>query len=190
MTSHTSLTHLQDDELLSTVKRLVTYERRATVALLRSLIELDARRLYLREGCSSLFTYCTQMLRLSEGGAYNRIEVARAAGRYPALLEHLEDGSLTLTTARLIAPHLDPDNHDAVFAAARHKSKREVEVLIASINPRPAPRPSVRKLPVRPSSPIAETAASAEPMPTLLEACKPSLKANGTPAPPALQART
>ena len=191
MTSQCSqFADLSDDQLLAEVQRLASTERRATVALLRSLIELDARRLYLREGCSSLFTYCTQVLRLSEGGAYNRIEVARAAQRYPALLEHLEDGSLTLTTARLIAPHIDPDNHDAVFAAARQKSKRDVEVLIASMNPSPAPPPSVGKLPVRPSSPIAETAASERRVPTQLAASKPSLMGKETPAPPVIQVRT
>jgi len=73
-----ALAALSDDELLQRVKDLASYERRATVALIRSLVEFDARRLYLREGCSSLFTYCTQVLHLSEGSAYNRIETARA----------------------------------------------------------------------------------------------------------------
>jgi hypothetical protein len=85
------------------VKRLVTNERRATAALLRSLMELDARRLYWREGCSSLFTYCTQVLHLAEGSAYNRIEAARAARRFPALLDALEEGALTLTSIRIRA---------------------------------------------------------------------------------------
>jgi hypothetical protein len=80
-------------------------ERGATAALVRALMELDARQPYLAEGCSSLFAYCTQVLHLAEGSAYNRIEAARAALRYPALLEGLVDGSLTLTTIRLIAPH-------------------------------------------------------------------------------------
>ena len=52
-------------------------ERRATAALVASLAELDERRLYLGEGYSSLFTYCTQCLRLSEHAAYSRIEAAR-----------------------------------------------------------------------------------------------------------------
>jgi hypothetical protein len=73
------------------------------VALIRSLVEFDARGLYLREGCSSLFTYCTQVLHLSEGSAYNRIETARAARRYPKVLEALELGDLTLTAVRLLA---------------------------------------------------------------------------------------
>src|SRR5918996_5914520 len=51
---------LSDDDLVERVKHLAACERRASVALIRSLIEFDARRLYLRESCSSLFTYCTQ----------------------------------------------------------------------------------------------------------------------------------
>ena len=81
-----SFTHLSDDELLATVKRLATTECRATAALVQSLMELDVRRLYLGEGYSSLFTYCTQALHLAEGAAYNRIEAARAARRFPTIL--------------------------------------------------------------------------------------------------------
>ena len=77
------LESLTDDQLLAETKRLVACERTATGAVLRSLIEIDSRRLYLREGCSSLFTYCTQVLHLAEGAAYNRIEAARAARRFP-----------------------------------------------------------------------------------------------------------
>ena len=76
-----SFSELTDDQLVAEVKRLAATERRATAVLIRSLMEFDARRLYLREGCSSLFTYCTQVLRLAEGSAYNRIETARAARR-------------------------------------------------------------------------------------------------------------
>jgi len=93
MTStHLSFADLSDDRLLAEVMRLVAAEHRATAALIRSLMELDARRLYLREGCSSLFTYCTQVLHLAEGAAYNRIEAARAARRFPPIMAALEDG--------------------------------------------------------------------------------------------------
>ncbi len=122
-------------------------EREATVRLIASLAELDARRLYLGEGCASLFTYCTQMLHLSEHAAYGRIEAARAARRFPAILDLLADGSATLTTIGLVAPHLTTENHQALLAAICHRSKREVEGLVAAIRPLPAVPPSVRKLP-------------------------------------------
>ena len=131
-----SFISLSDDQLLTETKRLAACERSATAALLRSLVEVDSRRLYLREGCSSLFTYCTQVLHLSEGAAYNRIEAARAARRFPSVLTALEDGSLTLGSARLLAPHFTLENHDQLIAAARHKSKRDVELLVATLAPK------------------------------------------------------
>jgi hypothetical protein len=138
---------LSDDEVIVEVQQLAAAERCATASLIRSLMELDARRLYLREGCSSLFTYCTQVLHLAEGSAYNRIEVARAARAFPGVLDALETGAVTLTAVRLLSPHLTPTNHAAVLAAARHKSKREIDMLIAAMNPRPAVAATIRKLP-------------------------------------------
>src|SRR5262245_43454304 len=126
--SLTPFDSLSDDQLLATVQSLVTRERHTTAEMLRALVEVDARQLYLREGCSSLFTYCTEVLHLEEGAAYNRIATVRAARRVPALLDAVDDGSLTLSSARLLAPHL-LDNHSRLLQAARHRSKREVEAL-------------------------------------------------------------
>jgi HNH endonuclease len=148
--------YLTDDQLLVETKRLVACERSATAAVLRSLMEIDARRLYLREGCSSLFTYCTQVLHLAEGAAYNRIEAARAARRFSELLVALEDGALTLTAVRLLAPHFTPDNHRELIARARHKSKRDVELLVAALAPRAPVATVVRRLPERRTVPVAD----------------------------------
>ena len=78
MKTYSSLT---DQELLIEVARLAHHEREVTAQLIASLAEVDSRRLYLGEGCSSLFTYCTQVLRLSEGGAYGRIQAPREPQR-------------------------------------------------------------------------------------------------------------
>ncbi|HSC29933.1 MAG TPA: HNH endonuclease signature motif containing protein [Vicinamibacterales bacterium] len=156
---------LSDDELVDRVKHLAACERRASVALIRSLVEFDARRLYLREGCSSLFTYCTHVLHLSEGSAYNRIETARAARRYPRVLEALECGELTLTAVRLLAPHLTPANHAELLASARHRSKQGILELIASLHPRPAAPTIIRRVTPQQSTPASApaVAAAAEP---------------------------
>jgi hypothetical protein len=142
-----SLAELTNEELLSRVKRLSEREREATAHLVARLAELDQRRLYLAEGCSSLFTYCTQRLHLSEHEAYGRIEAARAARKFPVILERLEDGSIHLTAVGLLAPHLTPENHAELLEAARHKSKRRLEELVARIRPLPPVPATVRKLP-------------------------------------------
>ena len=110
------------------------------------LAHLDERRLYLGEGCSSLFTYCTQVLHLSEHAAYGRIEAARAVRRFPVILDLLGDGSITLTTVTLLASHLTPENQVEILETARHKSKREVEHLVARLRPQPAVPATIRKL--------------------------------------------
>jgi hypothetical protein len=142
-----SLARLSDRELLARVHAASNNERAATATLIALLAELDERRLYLGEGCSSLFTYCTQMLHLSEHAAYNRIETARAARRFPIILDLVAAGSITLTTVRLLAPHLTDANHRDLLERARHKLKRDVEVLVATIRPRADVPSVVRKLP-------------------------------------------
>ena len=74
MTTLSLFAALSDEELLARVDALAASERHATVELLASLAELDARRLYLGAGCSSLFTYCTEVLHLSEHAAYGHTD--------------------------------------------------------------------------------------------------------------------
>ena len=138
---------LSDHDLLAQVKGLAQRERQATVALIVHLAELDERRLYLAEGYPSLFKYCTDVLHLSEHATYNRIETTRAVRQFPVLLEHLAAGWVTLFAVRLLAPHLTPENHRDVLALACHKSKREIEELIARLRPRPPVPDMIRKLP-------------------------------------------
>src|SRR5881397_2205603 len=128
---------LSDDDLIAQVKALARCEREATACLIAHLAELDARRLYLPAGFSSLFTYCCEVLHLSEPAAYNRIEAARAARRFPVVLEMLAEASLSLATVRLLASHLTEENHQELLAAAAGRSKRGVEELLVRYFPRP-----------------------------------------------------
>jgi hypothetical protein len=59
----------------------------------------------------------------------------------------LGEGSLNLTSVRLLSAHLTADNHKELLAAASGKSRREVEELIARHFPQPDVPCSVRKLP-------------------------------------------
>jgi hypothetical protein len=138
---------LTDAELVAEVNRCVRDERGATTGLVAHLAEFDARRLHLGAGYSSLFAYCSEVLGLSEDATYNRIEAARAARRFPVILERLADGSLNVTTVRLLARHLTGENHEELLRAAARCSKREVEELVARRFPRPDTPSSVRKIP-------------------------------------------
>jgi hypothetical protein len=149
-----------DRELLAATARAAGHERAATADLLALLAEVDSRRSISARGYASLFTYCTQALRLSEPAAYTRITAARVARRLPRVLTALSTGDVTLTTITLLAAHLTDENHEALLEAARHKSRREVEQLVAALVPQPDIPSSVRKLPDAPPGRF-ETVASA-----------------------------
>ena len=145
-----SLTHLSDERLIARVKELVGEERETIASLIAHLGEVDERKLFLAEGCGSLFTYCVEVLHFSENEAWRRIQVARCARKFPVILERLADGSVNLATAALLVPHLTPENHLELLEAARFQSKRQVEELVARVRPLPAVPLQIRKLPARP----------------------------------------
>jgi hypothetical protein len=173
---------LTDDELLGRVRVLATREREATVELVAHLAELDARKLHLAQGYGSLFSYCTEALRLAEHAAYNRIEAARASRKFPVVLNRLADGSLNLSSVRLLAPHLTPENHESVLLEAARKSKREVEALVARLAPRPDVPPSVRKLPPHRQLPQAPAASAASTSGSPVEPGAEATSLSGSPA--------
>ena len=152
---------LTDAQLIDAIGGLASVERVATADLVGALAEFDARRLHLPLGYPSLFAYCIQHLRMSEDATFNRIEAARASRRFPAILVKLKNGELTLTAARLLAPHLTATNHVDILNAATHKTKREVELLVATHRPLPPVPSVVRRLPeagAQSAAPIAQPA--------------------------------
>jgi len=161
--------HLSDTELEATAKSHAGGEREATALLIADLAELDRRRVYLAAGFPSMFAYCTEVLLLSEAASYNRIEVARAARRFPVILEMLGEGRLNLATARVLAPHLTAGNHKELLVGASGKSRRRVEELVARHFPQADVASSIRKLPlttrsvvppIEPEAPAASTEAT------------------------------
>jgi len=144
-----SLQSVTDDALLLRLGELTRQSRRVEVDLVAHLGEVDARRLYAREASPSMFAYCTEVLRLSEAEAYLRIAAARASRSHPVLLTMLADGRLHLSAIARLAPHLTPQNREHVLGRAAHRSKREIEALVAELSPRPDAVALVRKLPER-----------------------------------------
>ncbi len=171
---------ISDEQLLRDVEAAASRERCATTELIALLAEMDARRLYLQQGYSSMFVYCTRGLHLSEHAAYGRIEAARAAREFPIVLDRLAEGSITLTTICLLSNHLTDDNHKQLLDAATHKTRREVEEQVAALRPLPSVPSVVRKLPQLKTP----TPAAIEAQPKGSEGAKDqSITNDGTPVP-------
>jgi 5-methylcytosine-specific restriction endonuclease McrA len=128
-----TLSHLSDAVLLRDLADLIVQERETVASVLAHIAEIDARRLYVPLGYSSMHAYCMEELRLSEDAAYKRIQAARTARRFPVLFTELAEGRLHLTAVCMLAPHLTEENVGELVRAATHRRKSEIDELLACL---------------------------------------------------------
>lgn len=142
-----NLTGVSDQLLTQNLKTFIGRGARIDAMIVAHLAEVEERRLHLKAAASSLFDYCVRLLGLSESEAFHRITAARLARRFPVIFGLLAARSIHLSALRILRDHLTPQNHRELLAAATNKPKREVEALVAALNPRPDVAPLIRRLP-------------------------------------------
>ena len=126
-----SFRHLTHAVLLSTLIAALRQERVCVVLVVALLAEVDRRRLYAPDGYPSMYRYCVGRFQMSEDSAFKRIRAARAARRFPEILDALEAGRLHLRALVMLAPHLRPGNVSELMAAATHRTKVEIRKMLA-----------------------------------------------------------
>ena len=146
-----SLAGLSDERLVAELGERVRRVNEDKAGLLPYLAEVDRRRLYAKLGYSSMFTFCVQRFRMSEATAVKRIRAARAAQRFPILLDMIARAEIHLSGLHRLAAHLTADNHHDVLAEAKHKTLKEIDAIVARLAPQPDVPSTLRALP-RPSA--------------------------------------
>ena len=119
----TRLCELNDNELVSRLECWRGKEHSATLLVLKYLSEVDTRKLYLGLGFSSLFAFCTERLKYSEGGAQRRVVAARCIREYPLVFEALKAKRVSLVTIGIFSKVLTETNVDRVLNAVSNLGK-------------------------------------------------------------------
>lgn len=143
-----NLVAMSDGELMDSLRRVCAEARRLLACLLVHLNEVEARRLDAKSACPSLYEFCIRRLGMSDGEACRRIAAARLVKRFPSLLARVESGALTLTTLHLLRDHFTESNVERLASEASGRTKREVELLIARVAPKPDVVSRIEALPV------------------------------------------
>lgn len=158
--SLSQLARRTDQALLQDFSTLVTHDRSNCAMIVAHLAVIDFRRLYLQAAYKSMHAYCMKELRMSEDVAFKLIRTARTARRFPDILPALAEGRLHVSAVVLLSAYLNEANAGELLAAATHKSKRQVEQLLAERFPQPdVPTRIVPWTPKSASSPIVQMAA-------------------------------
>src|SRR6187399_777737 len=162
ITSH-ALEALNDHALLSRFGDLLRQDHEGNANLLRHIDAIDRRQLWAKLGYSSLFAFLVTRYHMSESTAGKRIGAARTARRFPVLFAMVARGELHLSGIHRLKAHLTSENHEHVLSAAKHKTIREIEELVARLAPQPDVPSTLRALPTRTTAAPAPTSPSASP---------------------------
>src|SRR6187200_2800237 len=147
MTTNDSLEALNDHTLLSQFGILVRHHHEGNANLLRHIDAIDRRQLWAKLGYPSMFAFLVSRYHMSESTAGKRIGAARTARRFPVLFAMVAHGELHLSGIHRLKTHLTRENHEQVLAAAKHKTIRQIEELVARLAPRPDVPSTLRRLP-------------------------------------------
>ena len=135
---------LSDDQLLEQIGKLARLDHQVQVFVIDHLCEIEARRLYLARGFSSLFDYVSRGLGYSAAAAWRRINAMKLCTRIEGVRERLRDGSLTLDTAAQL---------QAAFERRDRERAREARSAGAGAGPAMRPNGSAPAGPARPPAP-------------------------------------
>lgn len=129
---------LSDQELHQKTLFLRKTEKEAVSKLIDHLREIKRRRLFSDFNCSSLHTYCVNILGYSDGEAWARVKSAELIEEMPHLSLKIETGKLSLTSIAQVKQLFDIgdfaiEKKESIVKLAQNKSTREVKKLIDSI---------------------------------------------------------
>jgi len=141
------LENLTNKELIERIEILRSKERSIILKFLIHLGELDRRGIYLEQGYSSLFDFCTRKLGYSDGSAYRRVESARCIRNHPELGGSFLKGEVSLSTMAAASKALKTKKTEVKEIIG--KSAREVQTLIAEVLPVQKPKEFIKQIKVK-----------------------------------------
>ncbi|OYZ22160.1 MAG: hypothetical protein B7Y39_08205 [Bdellovibrio sp. 28-41-41] len=103
MSEKSFLTALSSNALDEKLKELISGERELLTEIIIHICEVDARKMYLDFGYSSLFDYLTERMGYANGSAQRRIDAARLSRDVPEVINHIESGDINLSQISVMA---------------------------------------------------------------------------------------
>lgn len=147
-TQNVAIKKMNDKQLLASTDRLVGEERRITLEILQHLREIEVRRLFVDLGFDSMYKYCIQRLKYSEGEAQRRLSSARLLRELPEIESQIQNGNLNLTNLSAIQSFVRAENLAdqpltrekklELISAVENKSTREVKTELIRQSHQPA----------------------------------------------------
>ncbi len=142
----TVLAKLSNHEIIRRGDRAVRCRHELAIEILDCLVEIEGRSIFLKEGYSSLFDYCTRRWHYSPPKAGRFIAAARCIKNFSAVRNLLSQRRITLCGVSRIAGILTDENADRIVREVSGKKYVEIEKIVASFKIAPKTRESIRPI--------------------------------------------
>jgi len=133
MSSIAFLKKLSDQELIVSLKDLISEEREIQTAILHHLREVEDRKIYLQSGYGSLFSYLTEGLGYAEASAYRRIQSMRLIRSVPEVEGKLESGEMSLSVASRLQGYIQQEDKRRKEDGQKPVSLEEKKILVEQL---------------------------------------------------------
>ncbi len=134
------MTHVLHQSALQLAQQYLKCERE----LVTVLQKIQAGKLFVTWGYSSLFDYCRRALSLSESQSYNFVAVSRRCNEIPELQKAIQSEQINISRAKRILPVLDKENAALWIEKAAMMDQRQLEKAVAAQNPTVQHRPALK----------------------------------------------
>ena len=139
---------LSNPELINSTRLLAAQERNIGLEILHHLREIQARRLHLELGYSSLFQFCVAELRYPEASAQQKIQALRLLTELPEVEAKIAAGTLTVTNAAQLQSFATAAQKQGIAIPSKrelvqrleNQTKRGAERILATLAPE-VPKP-------------------------------------------------
>jgi len=142
-------------DLIKEIKAAVKEEKKFTAIILKHLINIEKRKIYLDHDCPSLYKFCIKILGYSDAEAAVRVKAARLLRATPTVEKEIQQGTLNLSNASKLQtfflenPKLKEDKKTEIIEKVLTKTCRQTEIILAAANKAIDP--------TRPEKPISKT---------------------------------
>lgn len=134
-----NLKQLSDESLDRSLLNFIKKEKEVLKEILLHIAEVDCRRLFLKLGYSSLYSYLTERMGYDGGSAQRRIDAARLAQQVPSVIESIDQGEITLAQVTFLQKSfrrakerkISTETKAMMLEEIKHKTLAETQVAVS-----------------------------------------------------------
>lgn len=134
------MTHPLDQQATEIVQRY----RRNENELISVLQQIESQLIYKKLGYKSMHEYCSQRLKLSDGRAYELINVSRTCTKAPQIKAAIEAGVVSVSAVKRIGRVVNSENAHLWIEQASTLRQRDLERAVAAVDPKEAVKERVK----------------------------------------------